>query len=428
MLFTLKLRAVHEMLRKFLVEHGMPRKDFFIVFILTFNALTWWYILPLNLEEILNTLTVTSTQTLIVWTTYFTTIVISGIVGSILAKKVRRLILLYLWISLGAIVTLIPVFLNTFSLMQVLILSILFGGSFGLGMPSCLSYFADWTSVENRGRIGGILLFFVNLCAPLLAISFELSFSMFSLAINSIILAVWRAFGLIVFFLKPREKLAAEDKKKIPSFSSIIKDRIFVLYFVAWLMFCFIDRFETPIQKHFLGDSYDTLLLFAPLLGSLSALVGGILADRFGRKRILLYGFVTLGLAYAIIGITSMPEVSWYLSLGVLFISAGMVWVIFIAVLWGDLAKFVTSEKLYALGTIPFFLTNIVQLFSSEYFTEIPVTSAFSLAAFFLFLAVLPLWYAPETLPEKKMELRRLRSFAEDAKKAKEKYERKMKG
>ena len=34
---------------------------------------------------------------------------------------------------------------------------------------------------------------------------------------------------------------------------------------------------------------------------------------------------------------------------------------------------------------------------------------------------------APETLPEKKIELRRLRKFAEDAKKAKEKYERKMK-
>jgi len=31
-------------------------------------------------------------------------------------------------------------------------------------------------------------------------------------------------------------------------------------------------------------------------------------------------------------------------------------------------------------------------------------------------------------MPEKKMELRRLRKFADDAKKAKEKYERKGKG
>ena len=45
------------------------------------------------------------------------------------------------------------------------------------------------------------------------------------------------------------------------------------------------------------------------------------------------------------------------------------------------------------------------------------LTRAFSLAAFFLFVAVLPLWIAPETLPEKKMELRRLRNFADEAKK-----------
>ncbi|PVX24936.1 MAG: hypothetical protein CW716_09090, partial [Candidatus Bathyarchaeum sp.] len=56
---------------------------------------------------------------------------------------------------------------------------------------------------------------------------------------------------------------------------------------------------------------------------------------------------------------------------------------------------------------------------------DFSVATAFSLAAFFLFVAVMPLVFAPETLPEKKMELRRLRSFAEEAQKAKENYERK---
>ena len=49
----------------------------------------------------------------------------------------------------------------------------------------------------------------------------------------------------------------------------------------------------------------------------------------------------------------------------------------------------------------------------------------FGKEAWFLFVAVIPLVFAPETLPEKKMELRRLRSFAEEAKRAKEKFERK---
>jgi len=44
-------------------------------------------------------------------------------------------------------------------------------------------------------------------------------------------------------------------------------------------------------------------------------------------------------------------------------------------------------------------------------------TSAFSIASFFLFVAVLPLVYAPETLPEKTMKDRDLKSYIEKAKK-----------
>jgi hypothetical protein len=48
--------------------------------------------------------------------------------------------------------------------------------------------------------------------------------------------------------------------------------------------------------------------------------------------------------------------------------------------------------------------------------------AVFSLAAFFLFLAVMPLMYAPETLPEKKIQERELRVYLEKAKKVKQKY------
>jgi F0F1-type ATP synthase membrane subunit b/b' len=51
-----------------------------------------------------------------------------------------------------------------------------------------------------------------------------------------------------------------------------------------------------------------------------------------------------------------------------------------------------------------------------------PLGTTFSLAAFFLFLAVVPLMYAPETLPEKKVRERELRDYLEKAKKTKEKY------
>jgi len=404
------------MLRKFLQETGIPRKGFFIVFILLFNAFTWWYIMPIIIDNLLSALNVTSTENLIIWTSYFVAIVGSGIVGSILSNKIRRLNFLYLWMILGVVISPLPVLLNNFSVMHILAVSIIWGASFGLGMPSCLAYFADWTIVENRGRIGGIVLLAINLGAPLFAILFGI----FNLIINSIILVIWRGLGVIVFFLGPEEKIVSETKNV--SFVSILRDKSFLLYFVAWLMFCLIDRFESPIQRNFLGHSYDFVLVFGPLFGSLSAFIGGVLSDRIGRKRVVVYSFVSLGIAYAMIGIASAPLISWYLSLSILCISTGMLWVLFIFILWGDLSQSGTSEKYYTIGIIPFFLTNIIQLLSAEYVTLIPETSAFSLAAFFLFLAVLPLLYAPETLPEKKIELRRLRKYVETAKKVREKY------
>jgi hypothetical protein len=77
------------------------------------------------------------------------------------------------------------------------------------------------------------------------------------------------------------------------------------------------------------------------------------------------------------------------------------------------------------LGVLPFLIASYIQLLFAPFAKLVEASAAFSLASFFLFIAVLPLLYAPETMPEKKIEIKRLRSFAEEARKAKEKYERK---
>jgi len=359
--------------------------------------------------------------TFLVWTAYYLAIIISGLFGSIFSNRIRRFTFIYFWIIIGAVVSPLAVLLNNFTLFNMITISILLGASLGLGMPSCLAYFAETTTVENRGKTGGIILLVTNLIGAVLATSLE----MFDLNTTLIIFAVWRATALIIFIFKEGEKQNVTKKRKKPSIKSVLQDKSFLLFFVAWLMFCLIDRFQTPIQKQFLGEDYKSILIAGPILGSIAALVGGIFADRIGRKRILLYIFVAMGIAYAINGIVTIEVITYFLSLSVLSVSTGVMWVLFILVLWGDLAKFVNSEKYYAIGIIPFFLTDIMQRFSADHFLNFSVTSAFSLAAFFLFLAVLPLWIAPETLPEKKMELRRLRNFADEAKRIREKFESK---
>jgi MFS family permease len=414
------------MLRKFLEESGIARKDFFIVFMLLFNVFTWLYMTVTMINSILSELNLTYAQNFIIWAAYYIGIIGSSIVGSILSNKISRFNFLYSWMILGAVTSLLPALLNNFTVLHLLIVNSLLGASFGLGMPSCLAYFAGCTIVENRGRVGGITFLIANLGTPLLVIPFEI----FNLTVNSIILAMWRGTGLIIFFLKPEEKFSSKTKKS-GSFASILRDKSFLFYFVAWFMFLLVDRFERSILAHFLSDSMPSLLnvmgIVEPIVGSLFMLIAGLLCDWTGRKRIVLYGFVALGLAYAIIGFAPSLVISWYFYFIVDGVAWGIFLVTFVLILWGDLSQLGTREKYYTIGSVPFFLSSLIPSLLAPSFIELisPYT-AFSLASFFLFVAVLPLMYAPETLPEKKIELRHLRKYAEAAKKVKEKYAEKQ--
>ena len=412
------------MLKKyFLEEFDITRKDFFIAFFVLFNTFTWWYMTQMIIDNIVRSLYMTNEQNLIVWALYYTTVIGSSIIGSILSDRVRRLHFLYLWMILGTAASLLPTLLNDITVMHVLGISFLWGTSFGLGMPSCLAYFADCTLVENRGRMSGVIFLATNLSAPLLATSLE----MFGLTTNGLISAIWRGVGLVMFFsLKPKEKFATGIRKRIP-FTSVLHNKTFLLYLIPWLMFCFINGLEDPILRLnatllFGSNFYGFILMIESIILSIFAFVGGLLSDWIGRKRMVLYGFVSLGIGYAIIGIAPTMRGSWYFFGAIDGIAGGIFMVAFILMLWGDLSQPGSREKYYVIGSTPFFLTDIVRQLSFPYATLITVYAAFSLAAFFLFVAVLPLMYAPETLPEKKIELRRLRKYLEKAKKIREKH------
>jgi len=399
------------MFRNFFLEKlAVPRKDFLRVFILLFNAFTWYFMTLKVIEILLKS--PTYMQILVVSAVYHIAIIGSSVIGSILSDKTKRLNFLYFWMILGTSVSFLPVFLNEITITHVLSIYFLWGVSFGLGMPSCLAYFADHTVVENRGRVGGVLFSFVMLLSGISG-----------LIINSVILAIWRGLGLIIFFLlKPKEDIAPPPVEKHMSFESIFYDKPFFLYFIPWLMYCFIDRFEEPILEPFFGPIPNFVRMMLLIFAGLSALIGGLLCDWVGRKRMIIYGFAALGIAYAAIGISPATLVSWYFFLAIGSVASGMLWVAFVLILWGDLSQSGAEEKYYVIGNLPFFLTGIIQLLSAPSVALIPESSAFSLASFFLFLAVLPLLYASETLPEKKIELRRLRKYVEAAKKVKEKY------
>jgi MFS family permease len=415
------------MLQKFLRDLGIDKRDFLLVCGLLFNVFTWFFFLISFIDQIIIRNLIT--DDLVIWITFYGSIIASSIISSVLSKRFSGLKFLYSWMALGAIASLLPTFVSNFTPTSLFVLSALFGTSFGLGMPSCLAFFTETTKVENRGRIGGIIFLITFLSAPL-----AVPFSALSLTTQSIICSVWRVSGLSVYFLKPKNNESPKVAKT--SFVSILHDRPFLLFFIAWLMFSLVDQFEVAIIDHFLTISnpelFDMMDLIEPMVGTFFILIAGFMCDWIGRKKIVLSGFVALGAAYAIIGFLPLSDISWYLYFVVDGAAWGIFYIMFVLILWGDLSQSGSREKYYALGSVPFFISFIIPEFLTDSFVEqissnpaSSLATAFSLAAFFLFVAVMPLVFAPETLPEKKMELRRLRSFAEEAKKAKEKYERK---
>jgi MFS family permease len=169
--------------------------------------------------------------------------------------------------------------------------------------------------------------------------------------------------------------------------------------------------------------SIEYLVSIENLITAVFGFIGGFLVDFIGRKRMSIIGFVMLGLGYALLGILSQNSLSWYFYIFVDGIAWGIFFVIFVITIWADISNGLPSEKYYAVGVLPFFISYFLRLtVGFDLSSAIPKEAIFSFVAFFLFLAVLPLVYAPETLPEKTMKDRELKSYAEKAQKIKEKY------
>ena len=158
------------------------------------------------------------------------------------------------------------------------------------------------------------------------------------------------------------------------------------------------------------------------ILLAVFAVVFGILIDRVGRKRVAIGGFALLGLGYSFLGIQPNNPLSWYVYTIFDGLALSILYVIFVVTIWSDLSNGAQSEKYYAIGVLPFFVSYLLKLTAGTEITRgIDPYSIFSFIAVFLFVAVLPLAYAPETLPEKVMKDRDLKSYVENAKKKAEK-------
>jgi len=423
-------RDVIRMEREVTTARALFQREFFSVLIVVVNAFSWYFPLYLlfksTLEKFQESLQLNPIFLFTVFGVQFAAIVCSAIIGTALVKRLpNRERLLSAWMFIGIIASILMVTLETFSITNIFIVSSVLGISLGLGFPSCLAYFGDHSTVENRGWLGGVTFFASGLC--ILFIGLVLNFS--GLIAGAIILAVWRGVGLLLFILSGLKQDFHVEKKVETSYKSILVERSFYLNLIPWMMFCLVNFLEAPVVDAHLGEDFTWIIPIAEYgIGGFVALAGGWFADSVGRKRIVMVGFIMLGIGYASLGFLPENVLSWYLYTVVDGIAWGIFSLMFYLVIWSELAGNLNKEKYYLIGVSPFLIASYIQILFTPLVGEVTnISAAFSLASFFLFIAVLPILYAPETMPQKHIELKRLRKFADEAKKAKEKYERKIK-
>jgi MFS family permease len=333
--------------------------------------------------------------------------VFAALLGATLSSRLKgRIMFLRYWMLAGIFLSLIPIVVDITGAAASMVFFAAMGVYFGLGMPVCLAYFAASTETVNRSRIGGLVFFLTFLGVFIIGI-----LQITNLAANALILAICKLAGfLLIFTLKPKETPILPQKAGA-SYRGILSNKVFLLYFTPWIMFLIINYISAGTVAQISPGMWQISATIENLLSGIFVLVFGFFADYMGRKRLVVAGFILLGVGYASLGLlqqTTFALIGWWFYTVVDGLAWGLFYTIFLMTIWGDLSQSANSEKYYTVGFIPFLLLPFMDNFGF-YLAQANVISAgaiFSFASVFLFLAVLPLAYAPETLNLKDREFK----------------------
>lgn len=385
--------------------------------ILVTSSFTWYPITSMLFEQIINKLNLFKHEIFMALSFYYLAIGFSVVLGATFVHSRRRLLLF--WILTGTVSSSSLLLIDCYLPISAYLVALLVGISVGVGLPSCLAYFADATGIDNRGMIGGIAWFIASLGIFLFMIGMSV-LSYFSIVLA---LIIFRFLALLIFYVTSKETQATFKEQAIPSYPTILGSKRLILYLLPWIMFCLVNWLELPIIENVFGQELFALSgLIEFTISGVFALLAGFFSDKIGRKGVIVAGFVFLGIGYAVLGLLLHLQITWYIYMILDGVAWGIFAVVFFMVLWGDLAENAQKERFYLIGGLPYLLAGYLSVLVKPYVLSIQPNTLFSLASFFLFLAVLPLLYAHETLPEKKIQERELKDYIEKAKKIMRKY------
>jgi hypothetical protein len=300
----------------------------------------------------------------------------------------------------------------------ILLLVLLIGVFFSVSQLSFLAHFWKTTLSEERGRIGGIIGFatlpFYFIMSYVIAVNLDLS--------GTVILAAALSIVPIVAKIFRNQRLLTVTKKE----TTYPEKRTIILFSIPWFLFCLINTtVAANITTNLLQLIPSSLIGFIIILQAAAAfigtLIGGILADFFGRRLALAISVTLYGIGMALSGLIQNATLAFFS-----FFAEGLSWgillTLYIFVIWGDLSNKENHTRLYAIGLVAFYIATAIEPFSNL-ISQIPLAPSAFLGCTIIFLSNVPIALAPELQSSDFLERIRLKMHIKAAKKAAKKYE-----
>jgi MFS family permease len=335
--------------------------------------------------------------------------VFSALIGCLISEKISRRKFLFWWLMFGLLANILVVPFEGFGTVLFLIMSSILGLSLGLGFPTCLAYLTDSTELEERARVTGVTIFVTLIIV--MATTLLGSAIGYGLGIVVLLCAV-RSISFISFALDSTEKGSFETK----SWREVLTRKDFVLYLIPWLMFSLTGGLQDWIYRELPESLYTLSMSIGFPLHFLSwaifGVISGIIADRTGRKQPIIMGLVMIGIGFGILGIFPNPYTIIIYNI-ISGIAWGSLFTVYITVL-GDLTYPGSRERFFALGVImPLTIALGFQTVSSSIDVSFPIASLSSVLSIILFVSVIPVLRASETLSNKRIRERKLKEHLE---------------
>jgi hypothetical protein len=369
-------------------EIYVSKSSFFLVALFFFSFFEAYYFLASYLLQQVNFFGLDS---LALQTVFHFFAVVVLFVGSFLINKLNKLKLIYVCSIVNCFLTLLLLW-NPFDIFE---LVVLFGMVIfvSVGMLTTFAVFGSLTVPEERGRIGGLIGFVVFPFYFIVNYFLGLNIDFFGAILLGFVINLLPLFGLL---FKSTKAIVESGKKQQVRY---YEKRVFVLYFIPWIVFSLINavlaRNTTAIIQDQISSSLYFGLLSIQIVGIVfGVLLGGLIADLLGRRFSLVFSLTLYGFGAALVGLfpNDLVFLGVYAASG---LSWGFLFVLYIFVVWGDLSNQKNRLQVYSIGLISYFLSLG---FGSFIEVSMPLFQSALLSVMIIFLLNMPIIFAPELL------------------------------